>query len=426
MADFDEMIEKAVQEGVAPGLVLIAGDKTGKLDYRKTFGNASLNGAGDTQQREPQPQPMSARDSAFTWMSLTKLPTAVAILQLVEQGRLSLDADVADQLPELAAQPVISSSSDGADTLVPRRAAITLRHLLSHTSGLQYPFIPGALAAYYERRARAGGEGFDMAKRRARVQERFGVPLVYEPGEGWCYGPGLDWAGLLLERTVDESLDAYVKRSVWAPLGVQEGEMPSYFPKTSSSSSSSSSDMNNVATSARGPNGKMVGVPDMPAPPAPEAAFGGEGMRGTMDTFVRLLRSLTLDDGVLLRPETAALLFEPQLRGRWDASKTALRDLLAGADWLSGVAPPQGDEYDWGLGGLLVDGDSHAYRRPGCLMWSGMFNSSWFIDRKAGVYGVFGTQCLPPGDSPIRNLTEAFQEEVYRRANKLNKSSSSP
>lgn len=157
---------------------------SGKLDYRKTFGNTSLNGAGDTQLREPQPQPMSARDSAFTWMSLTKLPTAVAILQLVEQGRLSLDADVADQLPELAAQPVISSSSDGADTLVPRRAAITLRHLLSHTSGLQYPFIPGALAAYYERRARAGGEGFDMAKRRARVQERFGVPLVLRARAG--------------------------------------------------------------------------------------------------------------------------------------------------------------------------------------------------------------------------------------------------
>lgn len=325
---------------------------------------------------------MSAKDSVFTWMSLTKLPTAVAILQLVEQGRLSLDADVADQLPELAAQPVINTttttSSDDDDdddgeakhTLVPRHAAITLRHLLCHTSGLQYPFIPGPLAAYYARQAKAGGEGFDMAKRRARVQERFGVPLVFEPGRGWCYGPGLDWAGLLLERTVGESLDAYVKRSVWAPLGVDEGEMPSYFPKPTSSG-------NNVATSARGPDGKMVGVPDIAAPPAPEAAFGGEGMRGTMETFVRLLRSLALDDGVLLRPETAALLFEPQLRGRWDASKTALRDLLAGADWLSGVAPPQGDEYDWGLGGLLVDGDSHAYRRPGCLIWSGMFNSSW-------------------------------------------------
>ncbi|TLD24829.1 hypothetical protein PspLS_05670 [Pyricularia sp. CBS 133598] len=418
MTGFDEMIEKAVQEGVAPGLVLIAGDKTGKLNYRKTIGNTSLNGAGDTQQQ--QPQPMSAKDSAFTWMSLTKLPTAVAILQLVEQGKLSLDADVADQLPELAAQAVINTSSDGGgDTLVLRRAAITLRHLLSHTSGLQYPFIPGPLAAYYERQAKAGGEGFDMAKRRARVQERFGMPLAFEPGEGWGYGPGLDWAGLLLERTVGESLDAYVKRGVWAPLGVEEGEMPSYFPKPGSSSSSS------VSTSARGPDGKMVGVPDGPAPPAPEAAFGGEGMRGTMDTFVRLLRSLALDDGVLLRPETAALLFEPQLRGRWDASKTALRDLLAGADWLSGVAPPQGDEYDWGLGGLLVDGDGHRYRRPGCLMWSGMFNSSWFIDREAGIYGVFGTQCLPPGDSPIRNLTEAFQEEVYRRADKLSKSSSS-
>ncbi|TLS24948.1 hypothetical protein PpBr36_07502 [Pyricularia pennisetigena] len=413
MTGFEEKIEKAVQEGVSPGLVLIAGDKTGKLDYRKTFGNTSLDGAGDDQQH--QPQPMSAKDSVFTWMSLTKLVTAVAILQLVEQGKLSLDADVADQLPELAAQPVIAGSDD---SLAPRRGALTLRHLLAHASGLQYPFIPGALAAYYERQAaRPGGEGFDVAKRRARVQERFGVPLVFEPGEGWCYGPGLDWAGLLLERTVGESLDAYVKRAVWAPLGVDERDAPSYFPRPGSDS--------DVATSARGPDGRMVAVPDLPAPPAAEAAFGGEGMRGSMDTFARLLRSLARDDGVLLRPETAALLFEPQLSGRWPASKTALRDLLAGADWLSGVAPPQGDEYDWGLGGLLVHGDSHPYRRPGCLMWSGMFNSSWFIDREAGVYGVFGTQCLPPGDSPIRNLTEAFQEEVYRRAGKLNKSPSS-
>ncbi|KAL8365349.1 hypothetical protein RB595_004245 [Gaeumannomyces hyphopodioides] len=403
MPTFEQTIKQAVEDRELPPVVLIAGDKTGKLNYRQSYGSLSLDGDGAG--------PIGP-SSALAWMSLTKLPTAVAVLQLVGRGALPpLDdpAAVAAHLPELAARPVLLA--DG-ETTTPRAAPLTLRHLLTHSSGLAYPFLPGPLADLLARR---GVDPLAGVGSGAAVPERFADhPLVFQPGAAWAYGPGLDWAGLLLERATGRTLDAHLREHVWAPLGLVGDAAPTFFAQSDGGGGGV------VATSARDPHTGRVGplpASAPPPPPPPEkkgACLGGEGLRGSADALARLLASLLADDGAVLpRGAGSAALFEPQLSG---AARESLLRQLERPEWIAGHIPPNGGEYNWALGGLVVEGDgSVAGRKRGCLMWGGMYNSSWILDREAGLYGIFATQTLPPGDGKVREMTKAFQEELYSK-----------
>jgi hypothetical protein len=170
----------------------------------------------------------------------------------------------------------------------------------------------------------------------------------------------------------------------------------------------------------------------------------------TLKGFLRILESLLRNDGRLLCPDTVEELFRPRLTPE-------LRQSLVGQlntpGWVVGDLPDTG-EYDWSFGGLVVSGDSHPFRRRGTVCWSGGPNLIWvcvallvfflvipflsshislqchtvshprtntsereqFIDRKAGLCGVFGTQVLPPGDSEVLPLMKAFEEGVYHYA----------
>ena len=239
MSSFEQTIKQAVEDRVVPPVVLIAGDKEGKLNYRQSHGTLSLDRDGDGGGGPIGP------DSVLTWMSLTKLPTAVAVLQLVQRGELpSLDdaAAVATHLPELAAQPVLVLPLTAETATTPRKTPLTLRHLLTHSSGLSYPFLPGPLADLFARR---GVDPLADVGSNKKVQDRFAYPLLFEPGTGWSYGPGLDWAGLLLERVVGTSLDAYLREHVWAPLGLRGDAAPTFSPPPGGGKA--------VATSARDP-----------------------------------------------------------------------------------------------------------------------------------------------------------------------------
>ncbi|KAL8397158.1 hypothetical protein RB594_004029 [Gaeumannomyces avenae] len=380
MSSFEQTIKQAVEDREVPPVVLIAGDKTGKLNYCKSYGSISLEGAGTG--------PAIGPSSTLAWMSLTKLPTAVAVLQLVGRGTLPpLDdpAAVPTHLPELAALPVLlAGDDDGGETetttTTPRTAPLTLRHLLTHTSGLAYPFLPGPLADLLARRGANPLAGVGTS---ATVAQRFAAhPLVCQPGAAWAYGPGLDWAGLLLERVTGRSLEAHLREHVWAPLGLAGDAAPTFFPSVVGGSGGGGSA---VATSARDPKtGKVRPLPTAPSAPRKEeeegACLGGEGLHGSADALARLLAQLE-------RPE-----------------------------WIAGHVPPNGGEYNWALGGLVVEGDGAvAGRRRGCLMWSGMYNSSWILDREASLYGIYATQTLPPGDAKVREMTKAFHEELYSK-----------
>ena len=151
--------------------------------------------------------------------SMTKAITTVAALQMVEQGRLALDAPIGDVLPALAQPRVLDGfEEDGTPRLRPARRAITLRHLLTHTSGHTNSVWNADMARYMQG---AGVPATGSGLRRALT-----VPLIADPGERWEYGIGLDWTGQAIETASGQRLDAYFRDHVLGPLGMDDTGVP--------------------------------------------------------------------------------------------------------------------------------------------------------------------------------------------------------
>ncbi|KAI1106797.1 beta-lactamase/transpeptidase-like protein [Jackrogersella minutella] len=333
---------------------------------------------------------------------MTKLVTSVAALQLVERGLITLDEDVSPLLPSLARLEILTGfAEDGTPITRKRRNPITLRQLLTHSAGCGYAMMNRSLARYKTWKNAPPFPG--------TIDEEFDVPLAHEPGEGFLYSSGIDRTGQLITKITGQDLEEYMKRNIWESLGMSS---TTFFPSKHPDIQARLVPMGYRS----GPTGSVVETGEEPwfAKNVKEP-YGGQGLYTTMKDYMKLLHSLLVDDEKVLKKETTALLFQPQLSS---ASKEALLKAMKGPEWCIGDFPPT-NEYDWGLGGILIDGDKHEYRRNGTLIWSGAANLFWFIDRTAGVCGAFGTQVLPPCDAKTKLLIKAFEEEVYRKAGKL-------
>ncbi|KAI0378080.1 beta-lactamase family protein [Hypomontagnella monticulosa] len=389
MTSLDKLLQSAVDNGTAPGIVVIAKDKDGKVDYAKAFSRE-----GGTQY---------SLDTVLELTSMSKFPTAIAALQLVEKGLIGLDDDVSHLLPSLGKHGVlVSVAEDGTPTVRERKNPLTLRRLITHSAGVGYHFMDENLG-----KVKAAQKG---APPGTSVDESFDYPLLFEPGEGWAYGAGLDRVGQVVEKLSGLPLDEYMKKNMWEPLDVHNS---TFFP-----AQNPDVDARRVAMAYRDdPDGPAVEKPEVPTMTAGlKVAYGGHGMFASMADYIKIVHSLLVDDEKLLKKETAALMFEPQLT---PASKEQLGKFMESPVMKSFFpSPPTGNDRDYGLSGLLIVGDKHQYWRKGALMWGGAGSLNWFIDREAGVCGVFGAQVLP-SDQRMRDLIDAFQTDVYRQAGKL-------
>ncbi|RMZ91876.1 hypothetical protein DV736_g914, partial [Chaetothyriales sp. CBS 134916] len=188
-----------------PGLVGIAVGKDGKELFAHAAGKRGFGSQ----------EPMTL-ESVFWIASCTKMITGLAAMQLVEQGKLSLDdADqIAKLCPEIANAKVLQR--DGK--LVPPKRAITLRMLLTHTAGFGYTFFNEGLRDY--------GKPVGYDEFSGQIND-FIQPLVNQPGEAWEYGVNVDWAGIVVERTTNVSLNEYCQLNIFQPLGIKN---ISFFP----------------------------------------------------------------------------------------------------------------------------------------------------------------------------------------------------
>ncbi|CAK7198001.1 hypothetical protein SEUCBS139899_000656 [Sporothrix eucalyptigena] len=426
-ATFEQTIEKAVADKAIPGVVLLAENKSGSLHYEKVLGYSSI---------EPGKEQKLAIDSVFQFMSMTKLLAAIAVAQAVDRGLVDLDADVAPLLPELAALPVLKGFSSDADDatpeLVPRELPITLRLLLTHSSGVGYDFMTPNLTRYRSWLVKQPPEaGLEpppkISAAPPSVEERFRFPLSFQPGQGWTYGAGVDWAGRLLERlharaagqtaAADGKLPAIpfediLIRDILTPLGLPAGAItfhPERYPDVLARLWPS-------LPIREKPDGPVVHGPSLyrPAP----AGLAGQGCYGDIPSFFTVLRSLLHDDGKLLPPKAAAteLLYTPQLTT--DVSRAALIKSTENPGWITGDVPDT-KEYDWSLAGLLVTGTSHPARRKGAVFWAGAINLAWILDREAGLAAVFASNYQPPGDAQGKALMRAWEAYIYPQAAKL-------
>ncbi|KAI6782373.1 uncharacterized protein J7T54_008459 [Emericellopsis cladophorae] len=345
--------------------------------------------------------------TVYALASLTKLPTTVAALQLVEKGVIALDDDVSNIIPALGRQKVLSGwNDDGTPILTPRRRPLTLRHLLTHCAGISYDFNDEQLQRYHRHRGSKPSHG-------ATVDERFDVPLLTEPGEsGWVYGGGLDWVGKIVENLSGLSLEEYFKRHLWRSLGVQSF---TFWPQSLKGTGHDLAAM--VARSRRTGKLRQLPVVGLPFNQGAEDCFGGQGAFCSSNDFMKLLHALLVNDGTLLRRETVDMMFEGQLP---QGSRHALEASMKEPTWTLGKYNPE-EVYNWGLGGLLINTASNTAgsikQEEATMTWGGAANQFWFIDRKKGICGLFMTQVLPQGDPDIRKLIEEFHMLVNRAFN---------
>src|SRR3954454_12574032 len=203
-ARIDAALRRAVERREVPGVVAMAASDAGPL-YEGAFGrrNAESGAAMTT-------------DTVFRIASMTKAVTSVAAMQLVEEGRLSLDAPVPDiGEPALSAPQVLDGfDASGKPVLRPAKCPITLKHLLTHTAGFTYDWSNPNTKRFVEE----PGMSVTATGQRAALRQ----PLAFDPDERWEYGINIDWIGLLIEAVSGKKLDAVLRERVFFPLGMRD------------------------------------------------------------------------------------------------------------------------------------------------------------------------------------------------------------
>lgn len=377
---FEATLKKAVADGVLPSAVVLAQDKSGmyflptplvrlthllmskagQINYTFSHGPISLL---------PGSPPISPT-TLLTMASMTKLLTSLCLLKIMQLNILELNEDVTPYLPVLASQPILAGfDADDKPILKERTKPITLRHLLTHTAGTGYLYFDEKLIKW----ANATGRPLPIPLRHSplsggmSVDSRFGFPLLFEPGEGWAYGCGLDWAGRLVEKLTGQFFDDFLYENVLKPVGVPKGGITFHPGRFDEPTVDHIADMGQRDAES----GKLVHL--KPEVDKDNEGFGGEGLYGGMGEYMKVLRSILMDDGKILEPEISKLLFDPLLGPK---EKAALNASMRDSDWVVGNIP-EGVDFDWSAGGLLSVGGDLKHRRRGFVQWGGAWNLAW-------------------------------------------------
>lgn len=360
--------------------------------------------------------------SVFWLASCTKLLTAVAALQLVEDGLIALDDSVEEVLPELAALPrlVVSTSQDGAGKdeqqykLVRReeeeggyRPPITLAMLLSHTSGLSYPHFHAPTRDYCQH---IGLNPFEGTIR------SFSTPLIATPGTRWCYSPGLDWVGVLLERlTGAQDLDEYLMRRVYGPLGVQ-GEMT--LKGASECVQSRLAPMH-----VREADGSIKTEAHRVQRDDTKLGYLSGGIRlfSTTRAYAQVLVALLnggthpLTGGKILSPPSVEELLKDRIPESMRADLS--RSFDCSYPFLSNAfVLHEGQAKQWTFAGARVSDGLENGRSGKGVWWTGTPNAFWFLDPQDGTCGVLATHLRPFWDTEVREFWNEVEGALHASA----------
>jgi methyl acetate hydrolase len=374
----DRDLNAAVERRDVPGVVAMAVDRNGVL-YQGAFGAAEA-AAG---------RAMTV-DAIFRIASMTKPVTSVALMQLVEAGRVSLDDPAAKYLPALANPMVIESfdPATGAYQVRPAKTVITVRHLATHTSGLGYAFTSAVVRDFKPRE----GDKFTAG------------PLLFEPGTQWIYGTGVDMIGRLVESVSGKTLEAHFQEKIFGPLGMTD---TSYnVPEAKQGRL--------VNVFHRDATGALVEDPRQP-PRTVTRGGGGGGLYSTVADYSRFLRMLLnageLNGVRILARDTVALMEQNQIGAVGvRAVKTAQPERSSDFTFVA-------DGRDkWGIGFMITADAVPGKRAAGSLSWGGIDNTYFWIDRTRGISGVILMQFLPFADPEALALYDAFERGVYRLA----------
>lgn len=377
--DLNEQLSALVAAAGVPGAVAMTGGRDGVRDSAATGFCDPASGA-----------PMQL-DTIFQLASMTKAVVSVAALRLVEQGRLSLDGPIGDVLPDLADPPVIDGFDGDKARLRPASRKITLRHLLTHTSGLGYDFVQADLA---------------RSRTSPRVPGTFASiapTLLSDPGDAWHYGISTDWVGLAVEAASGQRLDAYLADQITGPLGMTDTMFHL--------------DADRMARLAAMQAKTQAGYVPYPLwiGGGRDAEFlsGGGGLCGTAADYMRFLRMIlnggALDGARIISAATIAELSRNQIGAlRAGAMPTTMPALSLAVDNFPG------QQTGWSLGFMVNPEPGPHGRSANSLAWAGIANCYYWIDPAQDVAGVVLMQYLPFADPAAQSVFAGVERFAYR------------
>ena len=368
------VLEDATDRGAVPGVVVAVVNKDGLL-YNEAAGRS----------RSLTDKPM-AKDTIFNMASMTKPITSAAIMMLVDEGKLKLDDDVAKYLPKWKDPLVISkfNDADASYETRPAKRPITIRHLLTHTSGIGYGFSSPMLTRIIQ----------------TTKKTELDLPLLFDPGESWAYGASTRVLGHVVETISGQKIDAFLESRILSPLGMHD---TSYLVPAAKHDRV-------VAVNRRGTDGKFI---EQPVPGTiPANVQGDGGLYGTAADYGLFLRMLlnrgTLNGKRILSERSAKAMLQRH------TGKVVVKEQQSAIPALSRNFPAGAGRDKWGLGFQLAAGKQANRRSPGSGTWAGIFNTHFFIDPSREIGVVVMMQTLPFYDEASMKLYSDVEEAVYR------------
>lgn len=378
LKNIDQLLEENVKSQTIPGAVALV-VRNGKIVYFKAFGYS------DIEKKTPL-----KKDDIFRIASQSKAITSLAVMMLWEEGKFLLDDPVSKYIPEFKNPKVIKSfnKEDSTYTTEPAAREITIRHLLTHSSGIDYAVIGSPeFKAIYAKAGIPSGIGNDSDVLADKMKLLGSMPLKHQPGERWTYGLNTDVLGYLVEIWSGQPFDQFLKSRIFDPLGMKDTYF--YLPKNRH---------NRLVALHGNKDGKVVKMKspgydalDVDYPKRPGKYFsGGAGLSSTAEDYARFLQ-LFLNKGEfngtrLISRKTVELMLVDQL-------------------------PELDSEFGLGFG---LETDKNDYRSPaskGSFSWGGAFSTQYWADPKENLIGVIYTNIYY---NPHGYINEKFKVLTYQ------------
>lgn len=371
-ARIDRVLDRAIAEQRLVGVVVLVA-RDGKLVYHRAAGLA------DREANRPM-----AEDAVFRFSSVTKPFVSAALMRLVEQGKIKLDAPVTTYLPDF--KPKL------ADGTTP---VITVRQLLTHTAGLTYGLAEGPSHPYHTLGVSDGIDlpGISLDENVRRIGQ---APLAFPPGSKWRYSVAIDVLGDVIEKAAGKPLPEVVAETVTLPLGLKDAGFVAKVPAR----------LATPYANAQPAPVKITDNQDVPIGPtavrfAPSRALhaeefpsGGAGMVGTASDVLKLLETIRKGGAPILKPATVAEMTKDQVGPQ---------------------AATQGPGWGFGYGWAVLD-DPAVAKTPqaaGTLAWGGVYGHNWFVDKANGLTVVLMSNTAFEGMNG--QVTRELRDAVYGR-----------
>lgn len=371
----DRLFEAAIANQEIPGVVAAVVNKEQVL-YLNAFGKQDVG----------KNIPM-AKDTVFRIASMTKPVTSVAIMMLVEQGKLRLDDPASQYLPALKGREVIATfnEQDGTYTTRPAKQEVTIRHLLAHSSGFGYGFANATVAKLQEKTRKPPRD----------------LPLLFDPGTKWQYSTSTGLLGDIVKQLTGQSLEAYFQAMIFRPLRMANTSF--YLPEEK---------LVRLVTTHRREATSLVETPN---PAKYTGAESGEG--GLVSTaadyaaFVQmLLKEGTLHGTRLLKAEAVRQMASNQI------GSVIVGEMPAVMPRTAAVFPMGAGKDKFGLGFqiTMTEGKASHERSAGSYAWAGIYNTHFWVDPKRGIAVVFLTQDLPFYNATTMGVMKRFERLLYQ------------